>query len=291
MEKYAVILNPRAGRGKGEKFRTRIESVLQTELKLETIYVTEYPGHARKIAESIKNNTDVIIGVGGDGTIHEIVNGMMGGTAALAVIPMGSGNDFIRMLNLPGEINQAIQVIKENNRKKIDIGKIGDLYFPNGVGLGFDAWVVKESMSVKRLRGFFIYLYSVIRALFAYKNSQITLTMDGNSEERDVFLMAVGNGQAMGGGFFLTPHAIIDDGQLDICLIRGLKKWEVLLHLPKVINGNHIHLEQVQTMRNNKIKIVSDRGIAVHADGELLGMNLKEIDISIIPAALEVIVN
>jgi len=291
MEKYAVILNPKAGRGKGEKFKSQIESALEAELKPEKLFLTESPGHAQDIANSIKNTSEVIIAVGGDGTIHEIVNGMIGGTASLAVIPMGSGNDFIKMLNLPGELNQAIQVIKRNKRQKIDIGKIGDLYFPNGVGIGFDAWVVKESLNVKRLRGFFIYLYSVIKALSAYKNSRITLSMDGKTEERDVFLMAIGNGQAMGGGFFLTPNAVIDDGQLDICLIRGLKKWEVLLHLPKAIKGNHIHLEQVQNMRSNTLRITSDHGIAVHADGELLSMNMKEIEISILPAALEVIVN
>ena len=176
MEKYAVIINPKAGRGKGEKYKSQIESALQAELQPEKLFITESPGHAQNIANSIKNTTDVIIAVGGDGTIHEVVNGMIGGTASLAVIPMGSGNDFIKMLNLPGELNQAIQVIKKNKRQKIDIGKIGDLYFPNGVGLGFDAWVVKESLNVKRLRGFFIYLYSVIRALVAYKNSRITLS-------------------------------------------------------------------------------------------------------------------
>jgi YegS/Rv2252/BmrU family lipid kinase len=260
-------------------------------LQPQQIYITEKPGHAQEIAETYKKSCDIIVGVGGDGTIHEIVNGMMGGTAALAVLPAGSGNDFIKMLNLPKNIHQAIGVIKKNNRKRIDIGKIGDLYFPNGVGLGFDAWVVRESLNVKRLRGFLIYLYSVMRALFAYKNSQITLSVNNISEQRDVFLMAVGNGQAMGGGFFLTPQASIDDGQLDICLIRGLKKWEVFLHLPKAIKGKHIHLKQVQMLRSDHLKIISDVGIAVHADGELLGMNLKEIEISILPSALEVIFN
>ena len=106
----------------------------------------------------LKNKADVIIAAGGDGTVHEVVNGMLGGTAALAVIPIGSGNDFVKMLDLPKEPDEAIEVIRQNQRKKIDIGKINGNYFPNGVGIGFDAWVVREGKKVRHLRGFLIYL-------------------------------------------------------------------------------------------------------------------------------------
>ena len=291
MKKYAAILNPHAGRGSVTKARTKLAVLLQNEFGPMDIHLTEYPGHAREIAGSLKDSVEVIVGVGGDGTLHEIVNGMMGGKAALGVIPMGSGNDFIKMLNLPIDTAAALQVIKKNLRKKIDIGKIGDRYFPNGVGIGFDAWVVRESMKVKKLRGFLIYLYSVIKTIFLYNNSKVIVSIDGKEEERDIFLIAVGNGRAMGGGFFLTPQAEIDDGLLDICFIQNLKKWEVLLHLPKAINGKHIHLKQIQMMKCDKIKIVSENGIAVHADGELLGMDLKGLEISVLPAALEVVTN
>ena len=171
MKKYAAILNPHAGRGSVTKARTKLAVLLQNEFGPMDIHLTEYPGHAREIAGSLKDSVEVIVGVGGDGTLHEIVNGMMGGKAALGVIPMGSGNDFIKMLNLPIDTAAALQVIKKNLRKKIDIGKIGDRYFPNGVGIGFDAWVVRESMKVKKLRGFLIYLYSVIKTIFLYNNS------------------------------------------------------------------------------------------------------------------------
>jgi diacylglycerol kinase family enzyme len=156
------------------------------------------------------------------------------------------------------------------------VGKINDSYFSNGVGIGFDAWVVRESKNVKRLRGFLIYLYAVLKTVFKYQNESIQLSFEGKSESRDIFLMAFGNGKAMGGGFFLTPEAEIDDGKLDICLITPLKKGEVFRHLPKVCKD---------------MAITSKRGIAVHADGELLGMNLKKINISIMPKAIEVIYN
>lgn len=291
MEKYAVIINPAAGRGKGKKLESTVIKLLKDEFGEIEVFRTDYPNHAQELAAQLKNKYSVIIAAGGDGTVNEIVNGMIGGRAALAVVPIGSGNDFTKMLNLPKEMSEVIRIIKEDKRKKIDIGKVGDRYFPNGMGVGFDAWVVRESMKVSRLRGFLIYLYSVIKTVFLYKNQTITFTANGETTQRDVFLIAIGNGKAMGGGFFLTPQAEVDDGQLDICIIRALSKKEVLLNLPKAINGKHTELEQVEMFRTDKVVIQSEDGVAVHTDGELLGMDLKNLEISVIPAALEVVVN
>ena len=289
MLKYALILNPNAGRGKGAKLADEIVDLAKTELGNVTLFKTEYVGHAREIASKIKDEFDVLIAAGGDGTVHEIVNGMMFGRATLAAVPIGSGNDFIKMLDLTKDPAEAINVIKNNVRKKIDVGQVNEQYFPNGVGIGFDAWVVIESSKVRRLRGFLIYLYSVLKTVFAYHNQNILLTVNGKTEAREIFLIAVGNGRAMGGGFFLTPNAEIDDGLFDICIIRALKKREVFLNLPKAIKGAHISIEQVQMLRADKLKVVSEEGIAVHADGELLGVDLKELDIKILPKILEVI--
>jgi YegS/Rv2252/BmrU family lipid kinase len=288
---YALIYNPSAGRGKAARSEAKIRKILQEKIESFRFFRTEYPGHAEKLANEIKKKVDVIIVGGGDGTVHEVVNGMMGGSAVLGVIPIGSGNDFVKMFSLPKVPEKAIDIIFKNQRKKIDVGKINDSYFSNGVGIGFDAWVVRESKNVKRLRGFLIYLYAVLKTVFKYQNESIQLSFEGKSESRDIFLMAFGNGKAMGGGFFLTPEAEIDDGKLDICLITPLKKGEVFRHLPKVLNGRHISMKQVQMLRCKDMAITSKRGIAVHADGELLGMNLKKINISIMPKAIEVIYN
>jgi YegS/Rv2252/BmrU family lipid kinase len=291
LEKYVVIINPAAGRGKGKKLENAVIKLVKDEFGDVEIFRSDYQNHARELAAELKNKYQVIIAAGGDGTVNEIVNGMIGGTAALAVLPMGSGNDFTKMLNFPKEMKDVIQIIKKDKRKKIDIGKVGDRYFPNGMGAGFDAWVVRESMKVSRLRGFLIYLYAVLKTVFLYKNQTITFSANNETTQRDVFLVAVGNGKAMGGGFFLTPQATIDDGLLDICIIRALSKREVLLNLPKAIHGKHTELEQVEMLRADKVVIQSEEGIAVHVDGELLGMELKNLDISVLPAALEVITN
>lgn len=289
MEKYALILNPMAGREKGRKWEPEILAKANKALGNVDVYRTESIGHAQKISNNIKYNYSVIIVAGGDGTVHEVVNGMIDGNAALAVIPIGSGNDFIKMLNLPKNIDESIHIIKRNKRKRIDIGKIGDTYFPNGLGIGFDAWVVKESKKIKKLRGFFIYLYAVLKTVFSFKNEPISFYANGKTELKNIFLIAVGNGKAMGGGFYLNPDAIIDDGKFDVCIIHALKKREVFLHLPKTLKGAHTQLKQVETIRTDKLKIKSEKGIAVQADGELLGLDFKEINISILPKALEVV--
>ena len=291
MEKYAIILNPNAGRGKAARMEKELLKMFSTSIGSYDLFRTEYPNHAREIAAGLKDDYSVIVAVGGDGTVHETVNGMLGGKAALTAIPLGSGNDFIKMLNLPKNIPGILEVIRRNKRKKIDVGKVGEQYFPNGVGIGFDALVTKESKEVKKLRGFLIYLYAVLKTIFAYRNEMITLSVNGKTEQREIFLIAVGNGKAEGGGFFLTPAAEIDDGLLDVCIIRALNKKEIFKYLPKALNGKHVNLEQVEMLRTNKLQILSENGITAHADGEMLGFDLKRIDISLLPLALEVIYN
>lgn len=291
MEKYAIIMNPYAGRGKAAKIEHQILGEFKKQIGSYDLFKTEYPNHAKKIAEQIKTSYPVVIAAGGDGTVNETVNGLIGGSAVLGAIPVGSGNDFCKMLNLPKKLTEIMQVIRQDKRKKIDIGKVGNRYFPNGLGIGFDAWVVKESMKVKKLRGFLIYLYSVLKTTFSYHNASITLSINGKTSQRDIFLIAVGNGKAMGGGFFLNPAAEFDDGLLDVCIIRALNKREVFLNLPKAINGKHIYIEQVEMARTTQLQITCEDGIAAHADGELLGLSLKKLDISIMPSALEVIYN
>ena len=291
MEKYAIILNPNAGRGKAARMEKELLKMFSMSIGSYDLFRTEYPNHAREIAAGLKDDYSVIVAVGGDGTVHETVNGMLGGKAALTAIPLGSGNDFIKMLNLPKNIPGILEVIRRNKRKKIDVGKVGEQYFPNGVGIGFDALVTKESKEVKKLRGFLIYLYAVLKTIFAYRNEMITLSVNGKTEQREIFLIAVGNGKAEGGGFFLTPAAEIDDGLLDVCIIRALNKKEIFKYLPKALNGKHVNLEQVEMLRTNKLQILSENGITAHADGEMLGFDLKRIDISLLPLALEVIYN
>ncbi|GAB4335731.1 MAG: diacylglycerol kinase family lipid kinase [Calditrichia bacterium] len=289
--KIGLIINPRSGRGKGGRVGPHIHKLFRDSSCDILAYYTERRGHARQLAERIKNDVDIIVAAGGDGTVHEVVNGMVGGNAALGVIPVGSGNDFAKPLKMPKDLKKAVQIILENKRQKIDLGKVGNLYFPNGFGIGFDAYVVKESNSIQKLRGVLIYLYAVIKQALKYSNREMTIRVDGQVSTKDVFLIAIGNGVAMGGGFYLTPEASLTDGQFDVCIIRGLKKWEIFLHLPKVFWGGHVKMKQVEMLKTNELLIEAPGGVAAHADGELLPDESTRFEVELIPRALEVIYN
>ncbi len=289
---YHLILNPVAGRGKAGKLAPHIISRLEQFFPGAAVHRTEYPGHAREIAATLCGKEHILLIAGGDGTIHEVVNGVLPESKVrLGFIPIGSGNDFVKMFDIPADPDQAIDVIRRGETMQIDVGKVGDEFFPNGLGIGFDADVVIQSLKIKHLRGFLIYFYAVLRTLLSYRNRPVKIQGEGVNVDGRVLLVSIGNGRCQGGGFHLTPRAKIDDGQLDICIFHALSFWEILVNLPKAIPGKHLHLPQVQTFRARDLHIESEQGFPAHADGELLGTDLHQLDISIVPGALTVIHN
>ncbi len=289
--KYHAIINPAAGRGRAKKKWPFLKDHLEKQLGNVDFYQTERAGDAQKIANHLKNSQSIVIAVGGDGTIHEVANGLIGGNSTLGIIPLGTGNDFVKMLNLPLAVDMAVSVVKKQNIISIDVGKANDEYFVNGMGIGFDADVVVESQKIQYLKGFSLYLYAVIRKIFSYRNRWVTIRTNGEQQKRNIFLIVIGNGQFLGGGFRVTPRAELDDGQMDICILRDLSRLEIVKHLPLVIFGKHLHLKQVNYFGTTSIIVESDEPLPVHLDGEMLGTDLKRIEVSLLPRKLKVIHN
>ncbi len=289
--KYHFILNPAAGRGRVARLQETLISQTKEIFLDGEFHVTAAPGDAQRIAAGLKEKAGVVVAVGGDGTIHEIVNGLVGGKAALGIIPIGSGNDFARMLGLDVDSREALQILRAGKRKFIDVGEANEEYFANGVGIGFDAEVVVTSLKIKHLRGFLIYLSAVLQTLIKYENIAVNFSGSGNFQSKKIFMMTIGNGRSMGGGFYLTPDAVMDDGWFDVCVISALKRREALTHLPKAVKGRHKEMPQVKFFRTKAICIESPEGFPVHADGELLGTRIRRLDVKIIPKALQVIHN
>jgi len=288
---YHLILNPAAGRGLVKKLRPRLLSAAESLPGTVQAHLTAAPGHAQQIAGELKRENAIVIAVGGDGTIHEIANGLVGGNCTLGIVPVGSGNDFVKMLNLPRSYAAALEVIRRGKTLTMDLGKVNDRYFINGLGLGFDAEVVIELQKVKGLRGFALYLYAVFKTLRRLRKRAVSMELNGRRENREVFMINVGNGEYLGGGFRLTPGAKIDDGALDVCIFRALSLGEVLRHLPKALSGKHVELPQVEFLRASELVVESSEGFPVHADGELLGGGVTRLEISLLPQALKVIHN
>jgi YegS/Rv2252/BmrU family lipid kinase len=303
-KEWLVIVNPNAGNGKGKKDWEKISVLLKKEGLHFRVVFTGRKGHARIIAlEGINSGFRRIITVGGDGTMNEVVNGVFLNKVcpttdiSLALIPVGTGNDWGRMFGIPLDHEKAINIIGEYKLMLQDVGKVSSFegsekkerYFINIAGLGFESVVVRKTNYQKdRGRsGRLIYLYNLLTSLLSYRNTKAEIVIDGEKRSADIFSLNVGNGRYCGGGMRQTPDALPDDGLLDVTLINGMGKFEIIRNLKILYDGTILSHPKIDGFRCRNIKVFSDSLIYVEADGESLGHTPAEF--SIIPGSISIV--
>lgn len=298
MKKATVILNPRAGKGRGARIVPRLkEGLIHHGFEIEFVS-TERPGQASELARSARS--ELVVAVGGDGTINEVVNGIVGLDKVLGIIPCGSGNDLIKTLGISAVMEHAIEQLATRSPKSIDLGTVAcsngrhpeisaKRLFVNGVGIGFDAAVAEKTLTFKHLSGTVLYLASVFLTLGEYRAPTFKTRMEGLELEGKCLLIAVGNGRCAGGGFYLTPGAQIDDGKLDVCIVGDLSIMGILKLMPRVMQGAHSNRKEVTMARTRSLSIEADRGFFVHADGEIICKGSTALEIGIRPNSIQVI--
>ncbi|MHB1420540.1 MAG: diacylglycerol/lipid kinase family protein [Bacillota bacterium] len=288
--KALLIVNPAAGRGRAKRSYLTLENILKKKMDLDSVF-TGGTGEATDIArKAVHEGYELLIVVGGDGTLHEVVNGAIGSPAVIAVIPTGTGNDFARSLGIPRNSIQAAQLVNEGKIRVIDVGLAGNEYFINVAGLGFDAQVAKEvNKGTGCLSGTPAYLYAVIKVLLQFRAQPVTLILDGKELDYRVLVVAVANARYYGGGMLIAPEASMDDGLLDVCIVEELSRLAFLKAFPSLFSGTHIKHPKVKTYRAKVVEIIGpgSRQLPVHTDGELLGTG--PVTFKIIPRALRVI--
>lgn len=288
--KISSIINPVAGRGRAAKVWEQIKGPLAKDNDMQYEF-TSKPGHATLLAQkAVEERSDALAVVGGDGTVHEAVNGLMGGNTALAVFPAGTGNDFAKTLKLPGS-RETTEKFSTFIRKKIDVAKLDEEYFVNIAGVGLDAEVARIVNNASYLKGKLAYLGGIMGALVKFKPLLLEVVVDGIRLREKAMLVAVGNGQYLGGGIRLLPQAGVDDGLLDVCLIKETSVLEALTTLPAVYTGRHILHPKCVFLKGRKISIeVLSGHSTVHAqiDGQVKRKNYLEINV--VPQALPVLV-
>ncbi|MCX8006803.1 MAG: diacylglycerol kinase family lipid kinase [Coriobacteriia bacterium] len=290
-----LIVNPAARHGETGKMLPAIEQLLDGGLPHETV-VTDGPGHARELAASSAGRT-LVAAVGGDGTVHEVLNGLMTippeERPALGLIPTGSGNDTRRTYGIPADISQAVLVLASGERRTFDVGMCNGLYFNNSFAAGLDAKVTAKAVEYKVTKqrdGLWLYLTALLHVLFNdLEGFRACVSFDGDDAvETDTLIVAVTIGQTYGGGFFITPHAIPDDGLFDVCTIDPLSLPEALARLPFVVAGKHTRMRPVHMSRHASVVIEAEAPVPAQIDGEVLLATRYEV--SLLPRAITCVV-
>ena len=296
MARAKVILNPTAGRGEAGRLADEVSATLQALGVAHDVTLTRAVGDGATLAEQAKRDgCATVIAVGGDGTVSEVVNGLMraagdgvGGT--LGIIPIGTGNDFIKMLDVPLDWRQACAKIAAGQTRRVDVGRVNDRFTTNGVGIGFDTLVGIESRKITWARGTAVYVIGLARTLLlTYRTPRVHIELDGEPIEQDITLISIANGRCYGGGFWVCPNAVVDDGLFDVCLARGLNRLQILSLVPQVMKGTHVDKPPVRMARARKVVVTSDESLPVHLDGEILGTDLHRVEAEMLAGRLEVI--
>jgi YegS/Rv2252/BmrU family lipid kinase len=301
MPKTLLILNPASGRGLGRKFRPRIERALRDAGIPFDLVETTGPGDAVTLAkEAVAAGVERVLCGGGDGTVHEVANGLLQGPPAedgatrpaLGVIPIGTGNDFAKLLGvfkLPPET--AARRMAGATERLFDVGRVIGEYFSNSLGIGFDAEVVRQADKLIRLRGLAVYVVAVYKTFATFRAPVLEVESATHRETGAMMMLECSIGVSAGGGFYLTPLADPCDGLLDVCLIRKVGLLKFLRYVPRVLSGKHTGLKEVAMLRTASLKIRSPEGpLLLHLDGELRAPEQREIEVTLAPKRLRVLV-
>jgi diacylglycerol kinase (ATP) len=298
-----VILNPWADHGRAAGMAKQIEQWGTSYGGQFDVVMTTEPGHGRTLArEALDQNYDIVAAAGGDGTVHEVVNGLVQGDSApipLGVIPLGSGNDFAFGSNLVKEPQAAVERLFCGQNRRIDLARIEDnhgrrVLVNNGIGIGFDATVTIQSLTITRIHGFAMYTLATLRTIaFYYRTPHLVVHFDDRRVEQDALLLAVGIGRRVGGGFYLTPDAEQDDNLLDSCLVNPVGRLTMLWMLPRVMKGTHTTSKHVSMHRSRTLEVISENmPLPIHIDGEIFAFpkdDVRRVTITSLPAALPII--
>lgn len=288
--KTLFIINPIAGTQSKKDIPSLIERKLNREQFDYEICFTERANHAIEIAQkAIKTNYDLVIAVGGDGTVNEVATGLVGSNVALGIIPMGSGNGLARHLQIPMNTSKAISSLHKFQIVEIDTGRINGQLFLCTMGVGLDA-KVSHDFSKEKKRGFFTYSKVAMKNFMKMVESSWKIEVDGNSEMVKGLLLTIANANQYGNNVFIAPKAQIQDGEFDVCVLKSFSFFNIPLILRDLFNKT-LHRNRFYTLRKGKQILIHNEGeIAAHFDGEPIVLN-GNVKIEIAPLSLKVFAN
>ncbi len=306
MESITVILNPEASGGAGARIQPTVERGLDQRNISFDLLRTEAPGHAAALArEAASNGAKALLVVGGDGTLHEVANGVLGSgrsAPSIAIVPVGTGNDFYRMVSGERDPARALDALTRGRSETFDVGHVhfdgSESYFVNLLGLGIDVEVLQRRGRFRRLIGLPQYLAAFVSALATFRPDSFRVSFktaegsehDGVVEDRTI-LMAITVGPSVGGGFLLNPNASPHDGLLDLFFVRTLGIVKLARYIPKVIRGTHGNVPELfqRTIVGADVTRTDGEPFFFEMDGERVPTAVDRLRVKVCPAKLPVL--
>jgi len=301
---YKIILNPTAGNGNGLRLLPQIEQLF-TKYKLSYELVrTGKIGHGIELTrQAVRDGYKAIIAAGGDGTVNEVINGLMQckleGLALppLGVLSVGRGNDFAGSMGIPAELEAGVQALVDDRHRTIDIGRvIGGIYpegryFGNCVGVGFDAITTIEVHKLPRWGGFFGFLVAVLKTVFLYNKAPMATTVyDEKTLTQRSLLISIMNGRRLGGSFQMAPNSKPDDGLFDLCIAEQMSSFKVIMMIPHFTRGDQATQPSIKTGQAAHIAITAlDGPLPAQTDGEIICVDGTHLEVEALPRQLEII--
>ncbi len=268
---YLFIVNPVAGSGRTKKYKDLIASYMDDRKLKYKIIETKNKGEATNLVHFYKDDYEVFVAVGGDGTIKEVAEGVYMAKKTLAIIPLGTANDLAKALNLSSNINHNLDLITRSCPKTMDVGWVNSGFFLNIASLGYDSEVIVNYNKMDRLKSKVKYILAVIKTFFKFKAFKSKIFVDGKVHGGDLTLLAIGNGKYYGGYFKVLPESKLDDDFLHVCIVKDISKFKIFLLFPSIIFGKHINFKKyVKILKGREILVKSEEKFHINLDGEIL---------------------
>lgn len=291
-----VILNPYANRWGAQRRLSQVKRTLSEAGLVYDLHVTTQRKEATEVAQAAAHHYSAVIAAGGDGTVNEVVNGLIAAaspdqpTVPFGVLPIGTGNDFNDMSGLPRQLAQCVAVISGGKTRQVDAGQVNEHYFDNNCAVAMEPMVTIENNKITRLSGNLRYIVALVRALLKLKAWHMQIEWDGGSYDGPTYLLSVCNSPRTGGLFYMSPPARMDDGLFDFIFLPEVPKTTVLALLPRLFSGSHIHHPKVLHGRTRRIHLSSSPGTPIHADGEVITDAAATVTYTILPGKITLLV-
>lgn len=299
--KIIILHNPSAGGGKARRDLPAAVDALRRRGEAPQILQSQSSEHLMELARAAREESpDVMVSAGGDGTLHQVLNGFPPGEVPLGIIPLGRGNDLARSLGIPTDPCAAAELLLKGKVRRIDLARAGPAeisslrnesqcaLYAGVAGVGFDSVATRFANDpARRLQGRFAYAWGILRCLGTYRAQPLEVTSDVRNFSGRMMFAVVGNNSSYGNGFRIAPRAALDDGLLDVCIVPAMSKWELLRWVPSVYRGGHLAHPGIVYFKARRVTLRSAARLELFGDGEFL----KELaaTIEVLPGALRVI--